>query len=531
MKKNSVLAMYDVHGIQKYIYRTSRVKDTMGASSIIENIVTILLDEAVEQAGCKEQSSLIWCDENGYIPYHDDDSRVKVLFVGGGNAYVLFDSRELCITVNQYMARDLLYKTYSLQLATAFVEVSGDYQEDYQRLRQEMEEVKAHMTDSKPYGALPIMKTELETGYPLTYTDGTGEISTETHLKHKEKLLLEESEESKKSNYLIEEKGVDSTLAVIHIDGNNMGLRIRKQLGEKTNYEDAVNCMRRLSYQINTSFKNVYEQMEKLFTEKCMELKRFRNKKEKQFIRKILVAGDDITYVCTGRIALATVQYFCQQISQKTLTGLNGRKEIEENGFSVCAGVAFVGNHYPFDAAYAVAESCCESAKMKAKQPCYTGSSQTVRIGNFVDFQICRNVQVKDLDGVRRNEYVTYMGEELLNRPYCILTGTEDSEFIRKIKKEETFDDFTKNVCYFQNPAHIPSSFVNEIRKTYSLGQFQMDILTSFLASRNIFMPDGTQEMYDKSREPIRARWYDATEMKDNFISLEEIMAGKENVE
>ena len=59
--------------------------------------------------------------------------------------------------------------------------------------------------------------------------------------------------------------------------------------------------------QINTSFKNVYEQMEKLFTEKCMELKRFRNKKEKQFIRKILVAGDDITYVCTGRIALATV--------------------------------------------------------------------------------------------------------------------------------------------------------------------------------------------------------------------------------
>ena len=34
-----VLAMYDVRGIQNYIYRTPHIKDAMGASIIIEDII------------------------------------------------------------------------------------------------------------------------------------------------------------------------------------------------------------------------------------------------------------------------------------------------------------------------------------------------------------------------------------------------------------------------------------------------------------------------------------------------------------
>ena len=33
-----VIAMYDVRGIQRYIYRTPHIQDAMGASSIIEGI-------------------------------------------------------------------------------------------------------------------------------------------------------------------------------------------------------------------------------------------------------------------------------------------------------------------------------------------------------------------------------------------------------------------------------------------------------------------------------------------------------------
>lgn len=42
-----ILAMYDVRGIQKYIYRTARVKDAMGASLLVENIIYDALKTAV----------------------------------------------------------------------------------------------------------------------------------------------------------------------------------------------------------------------------------------------------------------------------------------------------------------------------------------------------------------------------------------------------------------------------------------------------------------------------------------------------
>lgn len=46
-----VLAMYDVRGIQNYIYRTPHIKDAMGASIIIEKIIVNALKDA-----CQKQS-------------------------------------------------------------------------------------------------------------------------------------------------------------------------------------------------------------------------------------------------------------------------------------------------------------------------------------------------------------------------------------------------------------------------------------------------------------------------------------------
>ncbi|MBE5864581.1 MAG: hypothetical protein E7292_00015 [Lachnospiraceae bacterium] len=42
LRKGEVLAMYDVRGIQKYIFRTNKIKEIIGASSVVENIITEL---------------------------------------------------------------------------------------------------------------------------------------------------------------------------------------------------------------------------------------------------------------------------------------------------------------------------------------------------------------------------------------------------------------------------------------------------------------------------------------------------------
>ena len=59
-----VLAMYDAKGIQEYIYRTDKVKDVIGASYIVENIILEALKNAVERAGAggENKCQIEWCD-------------------------------------------------------------------------------------------------------------------------------------------------------------------------------------------------------------------------------------------------------------------------------------------------------------------------------------------------------------------------------------------------------------------------------------------------------------------------------------
>ena len=49
MEENQeLMALYDVRGIQDYIFRTTKVKDAMGASRCVENLLMEALKQAVE---------------------------------------------------------------------------------------------------------------------------------------------------------------------------------------------------------------------------------------------------------------------------------------------------------------------------------------------------------------------------------------------------------------------------------------------------------------------------------------------------
>lgn len=98
-KNGAVMAMYDVRGIQKYIYSTSKLKDAMGASQLIENIITDALGEACKKSGVKDVV-LLWDNEKEVLTYDAEKHDVEVLYIGGGNAYVIFRDRELCKKIN-----------------------------------------------------------------------------------------------------------------------------------------------------------------------------------------------------------------------------------------------------------------------------------------------------------------------------------------------------------------------------------------------------------------------------------------------
>lgn len=503
MGEQPVLAMYDVRGIQKYIFRTSKVQDAIGASAIVEDIILEALKSACQAERTENLSLTVdfqWHDEGGALPFEmEKRSDVQILFVGGGNAYVLFKDRELCLRVNRRMSAYVMKATYSLQLAAAVTECTGDYQQDYASLHEKMNQTKADMIVSKPFGALPVMETEVKTGYPM----GKGGESEETRLKKAKHVKnLKGIEEERVFDNYVTKKTVDSTLAVVHIDGNNMGLRIRKQIQNITDYNEAVKRMRTISHQIIHSFQQVFQDTANHFNS------RKKTEEDPYFIRKILVAGDDITYVCNGPIALASIEYFCRKAAGYTMTGASDRESMERYGFSVCAGAAFINSHFPFSIGYEVAEECCESAKKRAKDERYMDHG---RIGSFVDFHICKNVHAQNLKLMRQREYQIGDQYTLLARPYYISTKEEGG--LGKLNDEIfAFEKFKAVAEHFRKEENMPRSFVKELRNTYAQGENQMKLLIDFLESRGWRFPDGESSAFYENHT---ARWYDALELLD----------------
>lgn len=498
-ENKQVLAMYDVRGIQKYIFHTPKVKDAIGASYIVENIIANALKYAVKQLESKcKNVELKWCSKDGTYVYKENNNMdVQVLYIGGGNAYVLYRDRELCVEINKKMAKYTIQETYSLQLAVAFVNKTSNYITDYNAVMDEMKKEKANMIVSKPLGTLPIAKMDEEV------------ISIERRRKliaeHKKRKDVESS--LKEFDTYAIERGKNRGIAVVHIDGNNMGLRIRKQLEGIENYTDAVNKMRQISFNINKSYKDVFEEMEKQYRQD-----------DKPRVLEILVAGDDITYVCNSQIALNTVRYYVQEIAKRTMNGSTDEVSLKEYGFSVCAGIAYIGSHFPFKDAYEVAEACCDSAKSVAKRE---ENILDGNVGNWVDYQIVKSIHAKNLENIRK-DLTTGSGENLTRRPYYIAT---DNHNLGSMVKGASLEQLLDYIQYFQNDK-LPSSLKIQLRNTYFLGEAQVKILAIFLESRNHKMPDDTYEMYIDMDKKSIAKWYDALELM-RYVTVEEKQDGE----
>lgn len=539
------LAMYDVRGIQKYIFRTPDLKSAIGASALVEDIIEKALRESVDSFEKQTKTILKkdydWCDDAaGPKPYTEDAFDIQVLYIGGGNAFVVYRNwnpstkgsgyegsgacgQTLAAVINQKMSKYILEHTYALQLAVAMVEKTEDYQDDQKRVRCEMEFVKRSMSAATPFGATPAVKVDARTGYPLTMRSGKEELSTEAFNKKiaAEHKRCDYKEEEKRIDSLRTKKGVDSNIAVIHIDGNNLGLRIRNLLKDKKTYQDGVTAQREISYRINHAYKAVFADMKQYVEQTGKNHKRLQIKENNLFVIPIVTAGDDITYVCNGRMALKSVEFFARAISGFSMANQegSGKKSSDEDpdnkySFSICAGIAFANSHFPFHIAYSVAEECCENAKKTAKME---ENLQDGMIGNWVDFHICKNVQARNLKAMREREYATSLGEQFLIRPYYIANGTEkeNTVFGNLAGGTRALSNLEKNVDHFRTK--IPRSFAKQLRNVYSLGRYETGYLGTFLQSRNHAMPDGGYEMYEGNR----AKWYDALEIMELFSTSE----------
>ena len=422
MENERVLAMYDVRGKQEYIYRSKKIREIVGASCIIRDVFS----DYLYPAACEIRNRMKDLGEREAIYLYDKKTAEKfsaeafeqrmaegdyigeVVYDGGGNFLILYRDKETCIQVNRLFTKNLMKYTYTLKVLCTILDNPDfrQYQKDNQRLYEQHR--KNEMTESViyPVNSLPVVQVDPLTSKPLSVR------RTVPEEREGMKMSLEQAakndkyrEEARKQgdtigekilDRIVTQKGEESLLAVIYIDGNNMGAKVQACLKGKESYEDCVTELRRFSGEIQ---KNYVE--DRINAINAMLDDKYKDNSCKKR-RTIVAAGDEMTIICNARDAMDVVKAYFKDFPGEC---------------SSCVGIAVFHSHAPYADAYRLAVECCESGKtrMKEKGLCHA---------SLLDFHYCQGGMGISLERIREEE----LQEEDCSRPWIMLSHSKDKE-------------------------------------------------------------------------------------------------------
>jgi len=449
MKKTGLLL--DVSGIQHYIFGTSKLKQNAGASWIVEHILT---EEYLE---------------------------VKPMYSGGGNALLEFEDEESAKQFAQKWSLQILKEYPGLQ-PLAGLHTSEKYSDD--NFGKFLNDCRKALAKTK---ALFQTQTELSR-YGVTaeciYTGGTANnydgqyISVIAKIKEKyfdesTKLLKNKTEiTGSKFPYELTDIGgktndnYRSGIAVVHIDGNEMGQRFQQLVTLKEYKELSDN----VEDWVQKSIAFVTEQIDRLLN--------LKNEKGEKYIRKdlglensdifpirpIIIGGDDVTYVCNSGLGILSAKLFLDKFKEMQIN--DGKKD--NDVISACAGVAFVKPSFPFAQAYDLAEDLCGNAKKRFRE-FMQGKSISYEEPSFIDFHNLQSGIIESIETIRKDGY-ELNGDSLLGRPFGLGKGSESFDFM--IKEANGIKKWSKNK-------------VKELREVVYKGQGAEKLFFAHLKNQN----------------------------------------------
>jgi hypothetical protein len=233
-------------------------------------------------------------------------------------------------------------------------------------------------------------------------------------------------------------EGESSYLAVIHTDGNEMGQRI-KDLGKDHSVADEneayVQKLRQFSKSVASAATTALERTvavlldaQNLSDDKLGGVVPLPEREGTPILplRPIVFGGDDVTFVCEGRLGLVLAEKYLSEFSAQTLSD---GKPAHARG-----GVAVVKSHYPFSRAYDLAEALCRSAKEYILKAAQAGGLTAL------DWHFAVGGLVLPLDKVREREY-TIGRRTLLMRPVRLTSMDGDWH---------SWETFTRVVMHFK---------------------------------------------------------------------------------
>ncbi|MBD1847420.1 hypothetical protein H6F89_29275 [Cyanobacteria bacterium FACHB-63] len=467
---NFVATIVDTSGIQPYIFGSNRLRENIGASHLVTEATSSWIEKALGKLSQKlrkdgKPSFAVHTRINDssakpYIETPSDNLAAELLYTGGGNAIVLFRCLDYAIQFTKILTLRALKGAPGLTLVVAHQEFSWDDSlfEVLQQLRFKLEQQKQQQVPSAPLLGLGVSADCISTRLAAVDTsdrygvpkDAAYTISREVREKLRAverankrlnaqlRLAFAESATDCEFPRDVDDMGRTPTessyIAVVHADGNGMGERFRNYGKDKSN-RDYIIAMRELSEAINHAGLEALKLVVKKLTHSLQNgeivgsLGRFALKDNYLPFRPLVYGGDDVTFVCDGRLGLELAAEFLRQFEQQKLP--------DGKPITASAGVCIVKTHYPFARAYAMSDALCREAKRFRQEKQSNVSA--------LDWHLASSGLIGSIAEIRKREYQVKEGSLTL-RPVA-LSNTKEwrtwdgfAQVVRALQAEEWRD-------------------------------------------------------------------------------------------
>ena len=432
------IAVFGTASLQRYIFQSNRLKENIGASYLVKYWLKEGLVEAIQQTGCT-------VDTTTWSAYKANPSMsppgnpvgmtkdVNLIYIGGGNAALLCKNREIAKDAVKSWSRKLLENAPGLRVAVGYADVENSLAVAYRDALDDL----VSCEEALPFGAtlygLPVVRTCTTTGLPASVPseENNEEWLSQSAMSKRNQVgserepgvaqkdirrefksgLKEDQHFAIELNKLGGRKG-ESHIAVVHADGNGMGKHLIDVVNSAGDDVDFLHHIRAFSASVSrlsqNALKETLQYLQEALTRTSLK-DDLSLEDEKNFpLRPIVYGGDDLTFVCDGRLGFDLAAFYLKEFSKGKIRVLG-----EDIPVDACAGVAIVPTKFPFARAYHFAEELCGLAKSHRRQ-------QDSPTGSWLDFQIIPEGATRSISALRAAQYRSLEGQTLHQRPYKV---------------------------------------------------------------------------------------------------------------
>lgn len=523
-----VLTILDTLAIQTYIFGSNRLKENIGGSELVKRATGQWVKESLPLT-----HNVAAIDEYGVLSFdnrrlEDGQLQAEVIYAGGGNTVILFNTLDTAKVFSGRLSRKLIETAPGLEIAVLHKEfdwqnnaLGGDKAGVMAEAFKELEAIKRNQATTRPLAGLGVTAVCQSTGQAANAVNDGKPISAEVEAK-----LTIAPEANRAFSELIKDpayqfefplnfdelgrsRGESSYIGVVHADGNKMGKRLEQISRDHPHAEDNrlyLEALRQFSQQVNQASKTALDKMLKEllasieFTEgdkKISGIVPLNDDYLPMPIRPLVFGGDDLTFVCDGRLALTLTEFYLNAFEEET--SKVGLKDVH-----ACAGIAVVKSHYPFARAYQLAEALCKKAKDWVRE--------TNQDFSAMDWHFAAGGLMSDLETIRRREYGLPKDASLLMRPLSLNEGHGDWQTWANFKTLVT--GFNKNWSQGRNKI----KFLREALRQGEIGYKQF--VFAYGAKDLPTFTTNHSNAFDNGFIGKNCIHYDAIEAMDFFVPL-----------